>query len=280
MNFFCRRPNPETSGDLFPANRTPRSGSNSAPADSAIKRDDASISLSSWANIDTDKAGGSNLVFHRRLYKSDGAIRYDGSNDRRPSSKISNAGNSINKKIMSARDIDQDDASIGVSSWANIDANATSSNDRLVQSDSAIQYNGLKKVGSKNRSKSRALKSVIPAKPPLAPQCHSTNDSLPPRKPRVVQHHDRESSWGNVDVLSMLKNIEHARERVAQDLKKQKQKGATAVTSKPLPPPTTRNNTRKFLGHQQHKNNTMRPPLAGGRSKTASLEENRERSTC
>jgi len=124
--------------------------------------DDASISLSSWANIDTDD-------------------------------------NKSNKGTATKGAACGDDASIGMSSWANIDtdrAKASGDVGRLCQSDSAIRY----------QPGDNKLSSLLPKKPPA-----------------LSSQSERESSWGGADVMHLLNNIEEARLKAAKEWKEKQQ---------------------------------------------------------
>ena len=86
-------------------------------------------------------------------------------------------------------------------------------------------------------------------------------------------NHSRETSWGNFDVLGMLNDIEDARERAAEDLKREKRGNSKIMTVS-----TTARRATNITKNDAAQRKSQRPPLAGSRvSKSSRTREHRER---
>ena len=158
---------------------------------------DASISLNSWANMDTENPAASNLLLPKqRLHASDGVLRYGGQKMISTKQFRGKALDKINESATKFKQQQQqlnakpenDDQSVSMSSWANMDITQIVNTNahrggRLYQSDSVLQYNGPKdgyppkhtnrqQIGkvktSKKKSRSQSLLDEAPAKPEVA----------------------------------------------------------------------------------------------------------------
>lgn len=248
MNFLCRKPRLDASAGAFDLRHRPADTTNTPPR----RHDDASISMSSWANIDTEKASRNSYHLGKvdRRRASDSKISYD-------HRKLH--GNSISHEQRKTRPVrpskvkTPDDASISMSSWANMSVGkiceSASAQDRLFQSDSAIRYNGPTDIMIAKKSTSGGAA-----------------DNLPGPKQSTSGHHSRQTSWGNVDVLGMLSDIDSAREKAAKDIlerrdKSERRKNGSKRATVPF---AARNTSKSLAGKPPPQRQGMRPPLAGG----------------
>jgi hypothetical protein len=149
-------------------------------------KDDTSVSLSSWACLDTSDRGSTS-----RSRCNDTVIRH----------VHTTINNNLEPRTM-AQPSRSDDASISmsISSWAGIDTGHHQENTRLHYSDGAINY--------------------------FPPSCNSFRASEPKKAITVqaskAARHCRESSWGQMD-LEFMANLSEHREKAAQKLIRQRQ---------------------------------------------------------
>jgi hypothetical protein len=178
---------------LFLRNRQHQHRSRTAATPSSIK-DDTSVSLSSWACLDTSVHGGTSGTSPH--HSSDSAIRYNHTANIEPSAK--------------AQPTRGDDASISVSSWAGIDTDHHLETPRMYLSDRAINY-----------SQANSFRGTGP---------HTMARTVQPSK---ATSHSRESSWGQIDPEFMSNLAEH-RDKAAQDLIRRRQDEKTKTTRRPI----------------------------------------------
>jgi hypothetical protein len=211
---------------LFLRNREHRSKAAATP--SSIK-DDTSVSLSSWACLDTSVHGGTSPT--SRHHSSDSAIRYN---------HTGNIG-----LILKAPPSRGDDASISmsISSWAGIDTDNHQAMPRMYFSDRAINY-----------SHANSDRSTC------------TNTMAKTVQASKANIHSRESSWGQVDPEFMANLAEH-RDKAAQDLIRRRQDEKTKATRRTgaAKSPGSYSNLPggKSCDKKLHAPRKGRPPLGG-----------------
>lgn len=267
MNFLCRKPRQDASTGAFDLRHRPTGTTNTPPR----RNDDASISMSSWANIDTERAAANHTRMANSRRASDSKINYD----HRPSSRRTSSSKSHHptRQAKPSKVKLSDDASISMSSWANISvgkiSDSDNAHDRLFHSDTAIRYNGPTDI-------------AIATKPAFNNTFASHKKSgadLDSKDPN--SRHSRETSWGNFDVLGMLGDIENAREVAAKDilerrdLSERRKSGSRRMTA---PPASITNGRGKPPVDSTSQRKSMRPPLAGGPNRrTASTRTRTQR---
>ena len=277
MNFLCRKPRHDASTGAFDLRHRPTDTTNTPPR----RHDDASISMSSWANIDTEKASRNSFsagtVGIRRA--SDSKINYD--HHHQSSCYKSNSKSRHHRQARTAapppaaarshKAKSPDDASISMSSWANISVGKICENDigqdRLFHSDSAIRYDGPTDI-------------MVAPKPTTA---IGGAENLPGSIQPVSGHHSRQTSWGNVDVLGMLSDIDKAREKAANDIlerreaSERRKSGSRRMTT--TAPISARNTGNGHLGKppvaRPPQRKDRRPPLSGSTNRGTTSQRTR-----
>ena len=289
MNFLCRKPRQDASTGAFDLRHRPTATANTPPA---RRNDDASISISSWANIDTEKAAATN---HRgladRRHASDSKISYDHhQSSRRMKSHQTRPAKPEKPSSMKASD---DAASISMSSWANISvgkiSDGNNAHDRLFHSDSAIRYNGPTDITIATKPTSKHNTATVASH--HNHKSGGTEHGCNSQDHSVNVTHSRETSWGNVDVLGMLGDIEKAREVAAKDILERRdlseRRRASGSSSRRITAPPAaadiKNDSSSLRGKippvdRVAQRKSMRPPLAGGPNRrTASTRTRTQR---